>query len=369
MYIYKCCFRKKISNPEYKFSYLIQTLIRFDLIDSDDLCLQKIYHNYKLLNISIPRYSLEYQELNKLGSGGFGNVYLSHYYLDNQQYAIKKIILEDKSLQEVHKIVTEIEIISKLNHPNVIRYYYSWIEPRLENNSKIKLKLLKNEGHQLTRSGSDSLIFSVNKNVNLEKKKILDLTTQINNYNIKMSYTFFIKMELCHRGTLENYLGKREFVNFQRVHSIITQLINGVDYLHRQSIIHRDLKPSNIFIDNNNTLKIGDFGLSVFDNECRPITEYEGSELYLDKYHNESHKFIDIYSLGIIITELLYIFKTNMERIITLTNLNRPKIKELIKNEIIETIIFNCIRDDYQHRYNISQLSNHIKNIKLDLIN
>ena len=39
-------------------------------------------------------------------------------------------------------------------------------------------------------------------------------------------------------------------------------MIEGVLTIHSANIIHRDLKPDNIFMDENQTIKIGDFGLA-----------------------------------------------------------------------------------------------------------
>ena len=363
LHLYKCCFRKDVCDSVYKFSYLVQILLKFNLIELDNNILQKISHKYKQLHISMPRYKNDYKEIKELGNGGFGTVYLSHYYLDNQEYAIKKIVLHDKSLHELQKIVSEIEIISKLNHPNVIRYFYSWIEPIVDR-KRPTLELLTNEGSSLTRSGSDSLIYSSNsQNISSNQQLVSLKKGMINSINSQIKYVFYIKMELCQKGTLEDYLQERTSINYQEVSIIINQLINGIRYLHQQSIIHRDLKPSNIFVTHNNILKIGDFGLSIVDTDIRPITEYEGSELYLDKYHNESHKFSDIYSLGVIILELLYNFTTSMERALVLSNLSRKNISKILKNELLIETIFNCIRDDYQNRYDIHQLYKQIQRI------
>lgn len=367
LHLYKCCFRKNIQDSEYKFTYLVQLLLKFNLIELDNNCLQKIYPSHKQLHISIPRYTNDYKEIKKLGTGGFGTVYLSHYYLDNQEYAIKKIILQDKSVHELQKIVSEIEIISKLNHPNVIRYFYSWIEP-IVHGRKPSLKLLTNEGCSLTRSGSDSLIYSSNKKESPSNQQLVLLKREmINNISSRTNYVFYIKMELCQKGTLEDYLEVRTSVNYQEVFIIINQIINGIKYLHQQSITHRDLKPANIFVNQDNILKIGDFGLSIVDSDIRPITEYEGSELYLDKYHQESHKFSDIYSLGVIIIELLYVFTTSMERALILSNLSRERLHEILKNELFIEIVFNCIRDDYQNRYDIHQLYKEIQKMIPDI--
>lgn len=49
-------------------------------------------------------------------------------------------------------------------------------------------------------------------------------------------------------------------------YKIFSQIINGVITIHDANIIHRDLKPENIFLDENTTVKIGDFGLArAFD--------------------------------------------------------------------------------------------------------
>ena len=45
-----------------------------------------------------------------------------------------------------------------------------------------------------------------------------------------------------------------------------------------------------------------------------------------------------------------------MERIITLGNLSVEVLKKIFKNDVIVNIIFNCIRDDYNKRFNIVQL-------------
>jgi len=50
-------------------------------------------------------------------------------------------------------------------------------------------------------------------------------------------------------------------MNFQ----IFSQLVEGVITIHKANIIHRDLKPENIFLDKNDNVKIGDFGLARGD--------------------------------------------------------------------------------------------------------
>lgn len=41
------------------------------------------------------------------------------------------------------------------------------------------------------------------------------------------------------------------------------QLMDGVDYLHSRGVAHRDLKPENLLLDENDNLKISDFGMAT----------------------------------------------------------------------------------------------------------
>lgn len=82
------------------------------------------------------RYHQEFEELNMLGRGGYGIVYHARNRLDNQEYAIKKVPLSTSRLQriqdhgevEVNEVLKEIRTLSRLDHPNIVRYYAGWIE-------------------------------------------------------------------------------------------------------------------------------------------------------------------------------------------------------------------------------------------------
>ena len=142
---HKCLYNDK-QNGEVKYKYILQILKNLniitnydikgdtniiDLFDIKDLCLSQISMN----NI-IPRYYNDYQEYNKIGEGGFGKVYKVKHYLDDNIYAIKKISVPNQKYRELQSVFSEILIMSKLEHPNIIRYYNSWFEPIMINKKK-----------------------------------------------------------------------------------------------------------------------------------------------------------------------------------------------------------------------------------------
>ncbi|XP_048580135.1 eIF-2-alpha kinase GCN2-like isoform X3 [Nematostella vectensis] len=74
------------------------------------------------------RIKSEFEQLEFLGKGGFGNVIKVRNKLDGGLYAIKRIPWNPKSTALNRKITREVQLISRLNHENVVRYYNSWIE-------------------------------------------------------------------------------------------------------------------------------------------------------------------------------------------------------------------------------------------------
>jgi len=67
----------------------------------------------------------DFEELAKIGKGGFGSVWKVRNKLDGRVYAIKKIQLRKKF---VKKLTLEVKTLSRLDHKNVVRYYNAWIE-------------------------------------------------------------------------------------------------------------------------------------------------------------------------------------------------------------------------------------------------
>lgn len=440
-----CCFREGMEDPEYKFYYILYILNQLNILDFPQT--SSIAH-FEPLKLSLPRYSSEYDEIKKLGKGSFGQVYLSRYFLDNNQYAIKKIIVKNKSIYNLKKIINEIDIISKLEHQNIVRYYFSWAEPLLFinktpknlikkavslpqlcssdkisslsyipqkislDNSQQRLSLIKD----LKSASSYNDVSSISSSSNLElsnnylsqpSKTNLELIEQndigyarkntletknksdqlviSSNYNGQLitlndkieifrknyqqanglSFIFYLQMEYCSNGSLDKYLISRSKVNYKDSLTIIKQIANGIKYLHQNSIIHRDLKPNNIFIKDH-IIKIGDFGLSVLEEDNYELEDDEGCLLYSDPYNkkNQKDKNNDIYALGIIIFELFYFFPTTMERYQVLPKLTQEIIDQHFELQPqIGQLIKGCLDPCLKLRLNITKILDLLKNI------
>ncbi|KAJ5672179.1 hypothetical protein N7507_001306 [Penicillium longicatenatum] len=82
------------------------------------------------------RYSVEFSELKILGRGSFGEVYQVKNHIDGQEYAVKKIPLSQRRLEQLQfggqnqleTIMKEIRTLARLEHSNIVRYYGAWVE-------------------------------------------------------------------------------------------------------------------------------------------------------------------------------------------------------------------------------------------------
>ena len=88
----------------------------------------------------------------------------------------------------------------------------------------------------------------------------------------------------------------------------LMQICLAVDSIHKENIIHRDIKPSNIFLMKNNTIKLGDFGVSNDISLFGRTHTMIGTPLYLapEIINNESYDSkVDIWSLGVTFCHLM----------------------------------------------------------------
>ncbi|XP_062202270.1 CBL-interacting protein kinase 15-like [Phragmites australis] len=82
------------------------------------------------------------------------------------------------------------------------------------------------------------------------------------------NYIYFV-MEYVKGGELFDKIEKSGKLTEAAAHKYFQQLISAVDYCHSRGVYHRDLKPENLLLDENENLKVSDFGLSALSESKR----------------------------------------------------------------------------------------------------
>jgi serine/threonine protein kinase len=189
----------------------------------------------------------------------------------------------------------EIQIFKKLESDLVVRLEDVWIE-----DNYLKIDDYKPDENTSSVSGLEA--FKPNKTLLLH-----------------------IQMELC-LMSLKELIKQLNKELDQKLNEVMTplgyyisselfkEILESVDYLHKQKVIHRDLKPNNILITdgmNGRFVKIADFGLATnqeFDGQSH--TKYMGTQRFVAPEVMSGRNYdlkVDIYSLGVILQELFNI--------------------------------------------------------------
>src|SRR6266446_2789231 len=109
---------------------------------------------------------------------------------------------------------------------------------------------------------------------------------RLNHPNIVSIYDFgedggiwYIAMEFVHGRELKECFETNERFKIADIVRIMSQILNALDYSHRQGVIHRDVKPANIFLLTNGSVKVADFGIAHI--EDRKSTRLNSSHLVI----------------------------------------------------------------------------------------
>lgn len=119
----------------------------------------------------------------------------------------------------------------------------------------------------------------------------------------------FCVMEYVENGELFDYIVSRGKLDEKTARSIFQQIISALEYCHYHNVIHRDLKPENILLNENNQIKLVDFGLSakLIDGQFLKTScgspNYAAPEVISGNLYCGSE--IDIWSCGVILYALL----------------------------------------------------------------
>lgn len=187
-----------------------------------------------------------------LGEGSYGKVKMAMDLDRNEKVALKIILKSSiKKQANVTRIKREVRLMRLLNHPNIARLY-----DVMETEKEIILCLQYVDG-----------------------------------------------------GELFDYIVAHTRLTEKVARRLFRQIVSAVDYCHESSIIHRDLKPENVLLDNNQQVKLIDFGFAnLFDPEGVLKTfcgspYYASPEMILGKQYVGPE--VDVWSLGVILYALL----------------------------------------------------------------
>ncbi|NXR97499.1 E2AK1 kinase, partial [Oxylabes madagascariensis] len=102
-----------------------QQILNGELEDGDSLA---IGEKEVLFESQTSRYLNEFEEVARLGRGGYGQVYKVRNKLDGQFYAIKKIKIKKATRRDCMKVLREVKVLAGLQHPNIVGYHTAWME-------------------------------------------------------------------------------------------------------------------------------------------------------------------------------------------------------------------------------------------------
>ncbi|XP_052818938.1 serine/threonine-protein kinase Nek11-like isoform X3 [Mya arenaria] len=200
-----------------------------------------------------------YQYIKKLGKGNFGTAYLCKDLRhkatdeDGNLKVLKEISVGDLQPDETVDAMHEAKLLSKLNHPSIVKFHDSFIDGEY----------------------------------------------------------FCIVTEYCEGGDLdmkilEHKKNKRQ-VDEKMVLDWFVQLVLAVHYMHSLRVLHRDLKTRNIFLKNNR-VKIGDFGISrILMGTTDLASTFTGTPYYMSPEvlkHEGYNSKSDVWSIGCILYEM-----------------------------------------------------------------
>ena len=201
----------------------------------------------------------KYEPISLIGKGNFGSITKIRRKSDGKILVWKELNYGSMKEKYKHHITSEINILKELHHPNIVKYYDRIID---KENTKI-----------------------------------------------------YIIMEYCPGGDLSQLIKRcrhqKQYISEDIIWKIFSQVVSALYACHTNKsgkILHRDIKPSNIFLDNENNVKLGDFGLSLMlNNEMNFAYSNVGTPYYMSPEQVDENKYnekSDIWSLGCFLYEL-----------------------------------------------------------------
>lgn len=120
----------------------------------------------------------------------------------------------------------------------------------------------------------------------------------------------FIAMELLEGKDLKHYFDAKQRFSLQQIVTLMTQILDALDYSHKNGVIHRDIKPSNIvLLDKTYQIKVTDFGIARIESSSLTQTgTVIGTPSYMSPEQIQGSRVdrrSDLFSAGVIFYQFL----------------------------------------------------------------
>ena len=178
------------------------------------------------------------------------------------------------------------------NEPVALKYVRFSVSQERGNNRRRLLKLLKAEEYTAQRLQHPSIVRIYEVVVNQDDA--------------------WVVMEYFDGRSLEEFCAPDRLLPVARVVALVLKCCVALGYAHSQGVVHRDIKPANILIDEEDNVKISDFGLALHLNreagEDSTFIMGVGSPSYMSPEQLKGHPLneqTDVYSLGVMLFYLL----------------------------------------------------------------
>jgi len=297
------------------------------------------------------RFDQDFERLELLGRGAFGEVWRCRHRLDGHEYAIKAVQYRAgaNAGQIEQQVLQEASTWARFNHPNVVRYHSSWVEVQQkhivedESNPQFSPLPLAHEhmsALSMDTSGSctsdltdewsfeesDSGVLFETSNLATKPKSTssrqaaalpdsVDFTAATATHCRRPSAlarqemplvpgyvaTLYLQAELCRKDTLMAWIAQRNAAMASGLTTpldqynwakqgldIFRQIVVGLAHLHAQSCAHRDVKPSNILFGCDGNVRLGDFGLAKFVENMQQLSLWSDSSSCSPQQRNSS---------------------------------------------------------------------------------
>ncbi|GJN69333.1 G2-specific serine/threonine protein kinase [Purpureocillium lilacinum] len=267
----------------------------------------------------------KYETLEKIGHGSFGVIRKVRRKADGFIMCRKEISYLRMSQKEREQLHAEFQILSHLRHPNIVAYYH-----------REHLKLSQDLHLYMEYCGNGDL-----------GRVIKDLQHKGQRAQESFVWSIFSQLVMalyrCHYGVDPPDVGANVLGLTQGGASGAPKAPAGA-----VTILHRDLKPENVFLGEDNSVKLGDFGLSKMIKSHDFASTYVGTPFYMSPEICAAEKYTlksDIWSLGCIIYELCsreppFNAKTHFQlvqkikegRVAPLPDMYSPELNQVIKD-------------------------------------